>query len=79
MDFLLIIKEKNMDVRKMSIGTSKDVTFSNGILRSTKTIDRLNDDVYHIHDLSHGWLTAEATADETQAYIDGYDVNLNWY
>lgn len=65
----------------MRNGDTMDVAFSNGVLRSTKELDKISDNHYQINSFTDGWATADLTLDEAVKYCDGTitDYELNWY
>lgn len=63
----------------MRNGDTMDVVFSNGVLRSTKELDKVNDNLYQINSFTDGWATADLTLDEAVDYCNGKEVELNWY
>lgn len=67
-------------LNKMKIGEIKDVIFSNGILRSTKEVEKIDGNKYLIHSFSSGWEIATLSLNETIKFIEGKIclTNLNW-
>ena len=55
----------------MDIGTTREVVFSNGILRSTKELYKNSDNEFEVHSFTCGWLTATLTLDEAVRYCEG--------
>lgn len=62
----------------MRDGDIKDIVFSNGIARSTKEIEKINDNLYLVHSTNHGWVTAELSLNEACDYCCGIKSELNW-
>lgn len=64
-----------MEIREqiltMEIGEIKDIVFSNGILRSTKQLERVGDVEFLIHDFSDGWSTASLNIAQAMLYVKG--------
>lgn len=65
---------------KMKIGEIKDFIFSNGILRSTKEIEKIEENKYLIHNFSSGWQIATLNLNESIKLIEGKIclTELNW-
>lgn len=65
---------------KMKIGEIKDVIFSNGILRSTKEVEKIDGNKYLIHSFSSGWETTTLSQKEAIKFIEGKIclTELNW-
>ena len=68
-------------IQKMNIGEIKDIVFSNGILRSTKQLERVNNVEFHIHDFSNGWATASLNIEQAILYVKGKlkRNDFNWF
>ena len=68
-------------IQKMNIGEIKDIVFSNGILRSTKQIERVNNVEFLIHDFSNGWATASLNIEQAILYVQGKlkRNDFNWF
>ena len=65
----------------MEIGQMKDIVFSNGIARSTKELERVEDDEWFVHSFNFGWETASLTLEEAVKFIEGdlSPLDLEWY
>jgi hypothetical protein len=63
----------------MRDGDIKDIVFSNGIARSTKEIEKVNDNLYMIHSTNDGWNTADLSLDAACEYCCGIKSELIWY
>ena len=68
-------------IYKMNIGEIKDIVFSNGILKSTKQLERVNNVEFLIHDFTHGWATASLNIEQAVLYVKGKlkRKDLNWF
>lgn len=62
-----LLKELNT----MNIGEFKQLVYSNGILRSSKELEKVDNDLFYFHDTSHGWNTAELDALQAVSFIKG--------
>ena len=74
------MEDVKSQIESMSIGEFKDVTLSNGILKSTKTLIRNSVDEWEINSFTDGWCTAYLTFDEAVSYCTGklkYN-DFNW-
>jgi hypothetical protein len=74
----MTIREELLSMKKGSI---KDVIYSNGIARSTKQLERIDDDEFFVHDFSCGWETASLTTEEAVLYVKGKleSFDLEWF
>ena len=65
----------------MKVDEMKDIVFSNGILRSTKELDKISDNEFEVHRFNCGWCTATLTLDEAVRYCEGElsSRELDWY
>ena len=68
-------------INTMKIGEHKDIIFTNGILRTTKTLIRNSQYEWEINRFTNGWDTATLTLTQAVKYCKGElkDNNLNWY
>ncbi len=68
-------------VEAMELGETRDIVFSNGIARSTKELERVEDDEWFIHSTNHGWETASVTLEEAIKFVKGElsSLDLEWY
>ena len=64
----------------MSRGDMEDVVFSAGILRATKTIEKVEADQYAVHSFTEGWITAYLNEKECVDYVEGRlsPLDLEW-
>jgi hypothetical protein len=50
----------------------KDIVFSNGLVKSTKTIEKgEHDNEYFVHSFTCGWLTAKMDLEQCIGYVEG--------
>ncbi len=68
-------------IEAMELGELKDIVFSNGLARSTKELERVEDDEWFIHSTNHGWETASVTLEEAIKFVEGdlSILDLDWY
>ena len=68
-------------IYKMNIGEIKDIVFSNGILKSTKQLEKINNVEFLIHDFTDGWATASLNIEQAILYVKGKlkRKDLNWF
>ena len=59
------------ELASMDIGTTREVVFSNGILRSTRELCKNSDNEFEVHSFIEGWCTATLTLDEAVDYCEG--------
>ena len=62
------IKEQ---LQKMKLGQIEDVIFSNGLRRVTREIEKIEENVFYMHDFGSGWLTAELDLKEAVKFCKG--------
>ena len=62
----------------MRDGEIKDIVFSNGVVRSTKELEKVNDNLYLVHSTNNGWNTANLSLAEACDYCCGIKSELNW-
>ena len=55
----------------MEIGVYQEITFSNGMLKSTKELCRIAEGEWALESLSCGWSTAYLSLDKAIAYFEG--------
>ena len=72
------VKEK---LTNMKLGEILDVVFSNGIAKSTKELERVEEDEWFVHSFSSGWETASLTLEEAIRFVEGTlsTLDLDWY
>lgn len=72
------VKEK---LTNMKLGEILDVVFSNGIAKSTKELERVEEDEWFVHSFSSGWMTASLTTEEAILYVEGKleSFDLQWF
>ncbi len=68
-------------IEAMELGEMRDIVFSNGIARSTKELERVEEDEWFIHSTNHGWETASLTLEEAIKFVEGdlSPLDLEWY
>jgi hypothetical protein len=62
----------------MKDGAILDMVFSNGVVRSTKEVEKVNDNLYLVHSTNNGWSTANLSLAEACDYCCGIKSELNW-
>jgi len=64
----------------MNLGQMKDVVFSSGVARVTREIERVEQNLFYIHDFSSGWLTAELNLNDAIKFCKGEikPIDLLW-
>ena len=69
------------NLTNMKIGEILDVVFSNGIAKSTKEIERVDEDKWFVHSFSSGWETASLTLEEAIRFAEGTlsPLDLDWH
>ena len=65
-------------ITAMKLGEFKDIVFSNGVLKSTRTLIRNSEDEWEINSFHDGWLTAYVTLNEALDYFSGKTSRLVW-
>ena len=72
------VKEK---LTNMKLGEILDIVFSNGIAKSTKELERVEEDEWFVHSFSGGWETASLTLEEAIRFVEGTlsTLDLDWY
>jgi pullulanase/glycogen debranching enzyme len=65
------MKDLLKELNKMKLGQIKDVVYSSGILRSSKQLEKVDNDLFYFHDTSHGWNTAELDTLQAVKFIKG--------
>ena len=75
----LAMSKVREELLAMRDGDIKDIVFSNGIARSTKEIEKVNDNLYMIHSTNDGWNTADLSLDAACEYCCGIKSELIWY
>jgi len=59
------------ELLSMEIGVYQDITFSNGILKSTKELCRIAEGEWELESHNCGWSTAYLNLDTAIAYLEG--------
>ena len=64
----------------MNLGQMKDVVFSSGVARVTREIERVEQNIFYVHDFSSGWLTAELNLNDAIKFCKGEikPIDLLW-
>ena len=64
----------------MNLGQMKDVVFSSGVARVTREIERVEQNLFYIHDFSSGWLTAKLNLNDAIKFCKGEikPIDLLW-
>ncbi len=74
------MKELVKELNTMEVGQIKQIVYSNGILRSSKELEKVDNDLFYFHDTSHGWNTAELNTSQAVKFIKGetsiFDLNF---
>jgi len=55
----------------MKLGQIKDIVFSSGVARVTREIEKVEQNVFYVHDFSSGWLTAELNLNDAIKFCKG--------
>lgn len=65
----------------MKLGETLDVVFRNGIAKSTKELERVEENEWFVHSFSSGWETASLTLEEAVRFVEGTlsILDLEWY
>lgn len=67
-------------LKEMKNGEQKDIVFNNGLLRSSKTIEKESENKFLVHDFTSGWNVAVLDLQECSKYVTGEltSLNLDW-
>ena len=66
-----MMEDIKSQIQSMRIGEFKDITLSNGILKSTKTLIRNSNSEWEIHSFTDGWCTAYLDFNKAVLYCSG--------
>lgn len=72
------MKDPREQLLAMQSGEHKDIVFSNGILRTTKTLIRNSETEWEVNSFTEGWLTAYMNLEQAVAYCTGKPIQLQW-